>query len=235
MFWNNHHITERQEQVTLWGEGDGLSVLHLSDIHLWYNTGILTALEQLIEKHKPDILLLTGDYYDLPKGAHNFRSFLQRIACKYLVVFIRGNHDRLYGSRVADRLLGIPNCICVEDAVHTYQSRQGRVCHITSWKNRAQLPNNNQEANIVLIHNPERIKEGELANIDLILAGHLHGGQFVFFKTATNAHFPGSMLYKHCTDRKQLGNTTLIISRGLGDTFPFRLNCPREIVRITIN
>jgi predicted MPP superfamily phosphohydrolase len=234
MFWNNRHISERKERVTLWGEGESLYILHLSDIHLWYSTGILTGLAALIEKHQPHIIILTGDYYDLPKGAHNFRAFLKQVARKHMVVFIRGNHDKMYGSKIADLLLGIPNCICVEDAVYTYQSKQGRVYHITSWEARAQLPIRECEANIVLIHNPEKIKEQELANIDLILAGHLHGGQFVFFKTKTNAHFPGSLLYKHCTDRKQIGNTTLIISRGLGDTFPFRLNCPKEIVHITI-
>lgn len=84
------------------------------------------------------------------------------------------------------------------------------------------------------MHNPEKINDKELANIQVILAGHLHGGQFIFFKTKKKENFPGCLLYKHCSDRKQIHNTTIIVSKGLGDTFPFRLNCPKEMVKILI-
>ena len=70
--------------------------------------------------------------------------------------------------------------------------------------------------------------------IDLILAGHLHGGQFILFKTNKNGHFPGSLVYRYCTDRRQLKHTTLIVRKGLGDTFPFRLNCAKEVIRVQI-
>lgn len=227
-------ISERTERVSYFGGQEGLSLLHISDIHLWYSTKVLEELITLITKHAPDIIILTGDYYDLPRGAHNFRKFLLEVSQKHLVVFIRGNHDTIYGDKIAGLVLGIPNCICVEDSVFRYESKRGHFFNITSWKNKCNLPEQPNEVNIVLIHNPEKIKEKELSNIDLMLAGHLHGGQFIFFKLKDNSHFPGSLLYKHCTDRKKIGNTTLIISRGLGDTFPFRLNCPKEIVQVTI-
>lgn len=234
MFWNNMNISQRKEQVTLLGGQENLALLHISDIHLWYSTRILKDLTTLITKQNPDIIILTGDYYDLPKGAHNFRDFLLQVTQTHLVIFIRGNHDILYGAKIANLMMDIPNCICVEDAIFKYQSKAGHAYNITSWKNRHSLPAIQHEINIVLIHNPEKIKENELANINLILAGHLHGGQFIFFKMKDRLHFPGNLLYKHCTDRKQLGNATLIISRGLGDTFPFRWNCPKEVVQITI-
>jgi uncharacterized protein len=233
MFWNNT-ISERKEKVAFFGGQEGLSLLHISDIHLWYSMNILRKLTGLIEKHAPEIIILTGDYYDLPKGAHNFRKFLADVSQKHQVVLIRGNHDTFYGGKIADLVLGIPNCVCVEDSVFRYQSGRGHFFNITSWQNRSSLPQQPNEVNIVLIHNPEKIIESELTNIDLIFAGHLHGGQFIFFKTKDRAHFPGNLLYKHCTDRKQINNTTLIVSRGLGDTFPFRLNCPKEIVQVTI-
>lgn len=47
------------------------------------------------------------------------------------------------------------------------------------------------------------------AGFDLVLAGHLHGGQLVRF---------------------ELGPTTLIVSRGAGDSLPLRWRCPREVV-----
>jgi uncharacterized protein len=234
MFTIDMQIEERNETIRLLDGLEALSILHISDIHLWFSTKILETLTGLISKNDPDIIVLTGDYYDIPRGAYNFRRFLMQISEDYQIVFIRGNHDTLFGSKVSNIILDIPNCICVEDLIFKYRSKRGYLYNITEWTNRNNLPNRKGEVNIVLIHNPEKIRATELSNIDLILAGHLHGGQFIFFKTKKKSHFPGSILYKHCTDRKKIGDTILIISRGLGDTFPLRLNCPKEIVRITI-
>jgi predicted MPP superfamily phosphohydrolase len=227
-------ITERQENVNLFDGNEQLSIIHLSDIHLWYSVTILERLETMLVKYNPALVALTGDYYDLPKGAYNFREFLHRISLKYTVIFIRGNHDIIYGPKIYNLLSGIAGCHCVDDAVFRYQSAKGKNYNITSWKNRGQLQGSKGEKNIILIHNPEGIKEKELDGIHLILAGHLHGGQVIFFKTKKNSNFPGSILYKYCTDRRQISDTTLIVSRGLGDTFPLRINCPKEIVRVTI-
>jgi len=227
-------IIERQENINLFGGLENLSLLHISDIHLWYSVTVLEKLETIITINNPGLIILTGDYYDLPRGAYNFRDFLHRVAQKYTVVFIKGNHDKIYGSKISNLLLDIPNCHSVENSLYKFLSKQGYHYNITSWANRHNLPVNSHEKNIVLIHNPEKIKARELSNIQLILAGHLHGGQFIFFKTTNNSNFPGCILYKYCTDRKQIDNTTLIVSKGLGDSFPFRLNCPKEVVRITI-
>jgi len=227
-------ILVRQENLDLFDGSENLSILHISDIHLWYSTRILDKLKAIIKNNNPDLLILTGDYYDIPRGARNFRLFLVEISKKHPIVFIKGNHDTIYGTKVSNLLLDIPNCTSVENTVYTYQSKRGYTYHITAYENRDSLPNNDQGKNIILIHNPEKIKEEEILGVHLILAGHLHGGQFIFFKTNNNSNFPGSLLYKNCSDRKQIDQTTLIVSKGLGDTFPFRFNCPKEVVKIVI-
>jgi len=174
-------IAERQETVNLFNGLEDLSIMHISDIHLWHSAKILNQLETIIATNDPGLIILTGDYYDLPKGAYNFRKFLFNVSQKHTVVFIKGNHDTIYGTKVSNLLLNIPNCFPVENSIYQYRSKQGHTYNITSWANRNKLPNNNTEKNIVLIHNPENIKTGELSNIQLILAGHLHGGQFIFF------------------------------------------------------
>ena len=228
-------LTERHEKINFFDGAENLSIIHISDTHLWYPTTILKLLEALIIMRNPDLVILTGDYYDLPKGAYNFREFLIKISQTHTVLFIMGNHDTVFGSKISNLLSDIPNCTCVDNSLYTYLSKKGYSYNITSWKNRHQLPHGGDHKNIVLIHNPEKIKIKELSNIRLILAGHLHGGQFIFYVTKAQSNFPGCILYKHCADRKQLLNTTLLVSKGLGDTFPFRLNCPKEVIRITID
>jgi predicted MPP superfamily phosphohydrolase len=227
-------IQLREEYLDFYKGEEAITLLHLSDIHIWCSNKKLERLKALILKANPDLLIFTGDYFDIPRGARLFRDFLCELALKYTIVFIRGNHDFLYGSRIADLLLNIPNCYCVESSVYTFISKKGYVYHITSWDQRHCLQKRKGERNIVLIHNPEKLKKKEMAGIDLVLAGHLHGGQFILFKTPGNAHFPGSMLYKYCTDRTLVHNTIIIISKGLGDTFPLRLNCEKEVVKIQI-
>lgn len=228
-------ITERHETVTLFGGNENLSLFHISDIHLCCSTTILDKLKVFIFNANPDLIIATGDYYDLPKGAKNFRNFLLELYTTYTVVLIKGNHDKMYGSKISNLLLGIENCFLVETSIFRYRSKKGYTYNITSWKHKNNLPQNPDEKNIVLIHNPEKIKKEELTGINLILAGHLHGGQMILCRTKNNSYFPGCMFYNYCTDRKQIGNTTLIISKGLGDMLPFRINCPKEIVRININ
>lgn len=227
-------LSERKEQVTFFEGEEKLSLLHLSDIHLWFSCNVLDDIKSSIEKNDPEIIVLTGDYYDTPTGARNFRKFLKEISQKYFVIFILGNHDRIYGRKISDLLFGIYNCVYVGDSVIRYQSKKGYFYNITSWKNKDLLPEKEDEVNLVLMHNPEKIRRDELSNIDLILAGHLHGGQFIFFRRKNGSNFPGSLLYKNCCDRKMIDNTTLIVSKGIGDTFPIRWNCPKEIVNITI-
>lgn len=227
-------ISLREEVVDFFNGKEDLTMLHISDVHVWFSAGILEKLKALIYKTDPALVVFTGDYFDVPRGAYLFREFLFELSRSYKLVFIRGNHDFVYGARVADLLVGIPNCFCVESSVYSFISLKGYSYAITSWTQRHQLKKQRAGRNIALIHNPEKLQLKDPHSVDLILAGHLHGGQFILFKTANNEHFPGNLLYRHCTDRKQLNNTTLIVSKGLGDTFPFRLNCPREVVKIRI-
>jgi hypothetical protein len=227
-------ILVREETIDLHKGLEALTLLHISDIHIWFSGKILDELKAIIYQSKSDLLIFTGDYYDTPKGASIFREFIIELSLTQTMVLIRGNHDFLFGSRIANSYMDIPNCHCVEESIFSFTSVKGYAYMITSWAQRSQLMQLANGKNIALIHNPEKLNEREMKGIDLVLAGHLHGGQFILYKTALNNHFPGNLLYKYCTDRRQIKNTTLVISRGLGDTFPFRLNCPKEVVRITI-
>ena len=223
----------RRETLNLFAGEENLSILQITDIHLWFSTKVLKQLLLIINQEKPDVIVLTGDYYDLPQGARNFRKFLLEISQTNRVLFITGNHDVLWGKNVSSLLLNIPKVHYVEGFIFTHRTKKGNTFNFTSWENRKLLPMDLSK-NILLIHNPEEILENELQGVHLLFAGHLHGCQFIFFKLKDGSNFPGNLYYKQCADRKKIKNTTLIVSKGLGDTLPLRWNCPKEVVLVTI-
>lgn len=229
---------ERHESLCLHGGRESFSLLHLSDLHLKWSDALLVHLEEVVAAARPDAVVMTGDYFDVPAGARLLRGFLSRVARQAPVVFITGNHDHWYGRRVTAWLHGIDGCHCIDGATHTRQSPRGFTYQFHSWGQALRARRRAGCTHIGLVHNPERIGDAQpLAAIDLVLAGHLHGGQFVFFTARDTRHYPGSWLYRHCADRLQLGKddaTTLIVSRGLGDLLPLRYRCPREVVHVHI-
>lgn len=210
-----------------------LKLMHLSDFHIWFSSTLLEKVTEVIWDRKPDLLILTGDYYDFPTGAKLFSKFLKNISSKYTVLFIKGNHDKLYGNKVSRLIENIPNCYCLDHTTFSFIKGQKQY-NFSSWTTKKSILNLKTGKNIVLIHNPEKIIENELNGIDLILAGHLHGGQFIFFNTKRGDHFPASLYYKYCIDRVKIKDSVLIVSKGLGDTLPFRINCPKEIINVYI-
>jgi predicted MPP superfamily phosphohydrolase len=84
---------------------------------------------------------------------------------------------------------------------------------------------------ILLSHRPSILEVASVAGFDLVLAGHIHGGQII-------VPVPGSVRgvslaaiasrYTHGWYRH--GDCRMYLNRGAGLTFvPFRVNCPPEI------
>ena len=89
---------------------------------------------------------------------------------------------------------------------------------------------------ILLAHEPRYLESYNSAGADLVLVGHNHGGQFVVpgkggFISPDMEIFP-----KFYGGRHSFNDTTMIISRGLGNSvIPVRINNYPEIVKITLH
>jgi predicted MPP superfamily phosphohydrolase len=82
---------------------------------------------------------------------------------------------------------------------------------------------------LLLSHTPLPLEGIGGAGVDLMLAGHTHGGQIWPFGYLVKKRFP---LFEGCYD---LGESTAIVSRGMGTWGPrMRLWKPAEIIRITL-
>lgn len=226
-------IQIRTERIRLRDGNERLKLIHLSDLHFFYRKNVATMIINYITESRPDLIVLTGDYFDSLMGYRIVRNLFRSVAQIAPVVFIAGNHDRLYGRRWIEQLNEVDNCTLLDGITCQFISPNGYCYELHPWELVNQI-RSSSSVNIALIHNPEKIKKKNMQHVHLILGGHLHGGQFVFWKSGAGHLYPGSFVYKYCVDSKQIGDTRLIVSRGLGDTFPIRYNCPKEIVEIYI-
>ena len=226
----------RKEQLSLHLGEEMLRIGHVSDIHTKWSGKKLEYLRRLLDQNKPDLICFTGDYYDTTKGLELFFDFLHGLCDQFTCILISGNHEGWFRLRETyiQELSQIPNAINLNYSDYSFTSKQGFGYRFTS-KSKSVDRNTQQDSKAILLrHNPEHIHKSSVSEFDLILAGHLHGGQFVLRHLSDGRLFPGCLLYKYCVDRTMIDGTTLIVSRGIGDTIPLRFNCPYELVLIDI-
>jgi uncharacterized protein len=87
---------------------------------------------------------------------------------------------------------------------------------------------------LLLAHNPDVWLEPEAQRVDLILAGHTHGGQ-IRLPLVGAAHTQGT----HLTRQRpagwfQRGTARMYVSRGLGESIPLRLGVPPQVALIRL-
>ena len=83
---------------------------------------------------------------------------------------------------------------------------------------------------ILLAHHPHAFDRAADAGIPLTLAGHTHGGQLML----TDHIGPGPLMFKYWSGLYRRGSSALVVSNGVGNWFPLRINAPAEILHITL-
>lgn len=229
----------RRERLCWHGGRENLKIAHLSDLHVKWSRARLDHLDAMLREENPGLVLLTGDYYDTAKGARLVGEFLQEIATRYPLYWISGNHDHWHGPKYLLHLQEARGAQQVDEGVHHFESTAGFLYQILSWHTLSQLPSapplaEENTRRIVLLHNPEDLGRTTSFNGNLLLAGHLHGGQFFLWHTRHGHAFPANLLYRWCRPRVDLEHGTVIVSRGLGDTVPLRFRCAYEVVCVEI-
>jgi hypothetical protein len=84
---------------------------------------------------------------------------------------------------------------------------------------------------VLLCHNPAVLPLAALRGIDLVVAGHTHGGQVDFPRLRSLARSRGMRVPLRLRQGwDQMGSTQIYISRGIGTiVVPLRWRCPAEI------
>jgi uncharacterized protein len=225
----NHHFEVRKEKCTN-SIAESFSVLYLSDFH--FNKYSKVTTKNIIDKINelnPDIILLGGDYVDTKKGMTHFITLLQSIAIRKNVFAVAGNHDYFFGLSEIKDILTINSANWIEKKSFSFQLNNTIV----------QIDGNNPQPkkdaatfSILCLHKPIDISCHK-ENYNLVLGGHLHGGQFVFWKS-NNGLYPGKLFYKWNIIKKKLNNCQYFVSKGLGDTLPIRFNCKKDMIFVSV-
>ena len=226
-------------------ELDGLRIAHLSDFHLGVPSRGRRAVERAVDwaaERRPDLVCLTGDLLSRAKGEELLRSLVARLPGAYVVL---GNHD-LAESRdpfsQAVELEALEGATLLADDSRTVELR-GRRIQIAGVDPRSyargqaraeRLADEDADLRLLLCHFPgiaRRLPEGAF---DLVLSGHLHGGQICL-------PYPGGkvlLAHPRAREREGLyryGDTTLHVSAGLGTTFvPFRYFARPEATELVL-
>ncbi len=240
------------------------TILHLSDTHFIGNAGSKKRFFQELSMLNPDLVCLTGDVIDNDGGIETATRLLSGIRARYGSFFILGNHD-YYDYRLKDVLLynaGITRKSSVRNNTSKFTAELKKIGVTTVINQSVKLEVHGNpvvlggtddpltqrvdfertlhdmkpgSVNILLTHSLDSILKLSHHGIDLILAGHTHGGQLrvpflgpIFCESKLPRRFiDGLHDYK--------GIRTLV-SRGLGAsrlTFP-RFCCRPEAILIEL-
>jgi predicted MPP superfamily phosphohydrolase len=233
-------LETREIQVPLDGlppELDGFTILHLSDLHLGTVSLNARALERALvwaEGEEVDLVVLTGDLLSRTRGASTLRRALGRLRARHGVFAVLGNHDV---PTVRDDL----GARLLEDtsAVLEVGDRRVQVAGASphpEWKSSRieRLADADVDLRVLLFHFPDVTEWLPLKSFDLILGGHLHGGQICL-------PLPGGKLRlehlraPHWEGLHRTPAGMLHVSRGVGASFvPFRLLARPEVTKLSL-
>jgi predicted MPP superfamily phosphohydrolase len=87
---------------------------------------------------------------------------------------------------------------------------------------------------LCLTHTPDNIRWARRNGIDLLLAGHNHGGQ-IRFPILGSVLVPSRYSRRYDCGTFDEPPTVLHVSRGLGGQQPVRYNCPPEVTRLVLH
>jgi predicted MPP superfamily phosphohydrolase len=223
-----HPLLLRREAVLRHAPGK-FRVLWISDLH-WRgmaDAGMLLALRALSCQERPDLIVLGGDFLESRKALPLFARLVRCLVRVAPCVAMPGNHDRGRFHRDLKDAVRNGGGIWLPDEPGVEVTEvSGHRLVVAGVK---QIPAGGKEPLLILAHDPAEVDGVALPPGSIVLAGHLHGGQFVFSATSMRL-LPAAWFYRHAWLRRHLDGVDWIVSRGAGDTLPLRWNCPREVV-----
>lgn len=235
---------------------DGFRIAQISDLHNTVFGEDNQELLNLLTQTQPDIIAITGDLVDFKRtdmdAAFSFVREAMKIAQCY---YVAGNHEpnigieeyRVFESQLRKlgvRVLNDDRYSLIRDAQTltlagigdpVYSDLYGGIANNMFPWDIWELTEPG-DYTVLLCHRPEFLEAYAMAEVELVLTGHAHGGQ-IRFPFTQGLWAPNQGFFPQYTSGMYVENaTTMIVSRGLGNsTFPFRINNRPEIVVVELH
>jgi hypothetical protein len=218
----------RTETLRIFNQSRPFRLFYASDLHLKGENSRLVA-EQIISAARecaPDLILLGGDLVDTNAGLPLLTRTVAQLSGLAATWAVAGNHDAMVGMPLVQS--------AVENGLGNWlENRSVLFGAGGQWPffldGHIAIDVSANHPRILCAHNPGVFPKAAESGYSLVLAGHLHGGQFVL-KEKAGRFFPAAWFYRWNGLRFALGASTMLVSRGASDTLPLRWNCPREIL-----
>jgi predicted MPP superfamily phosphohydrolase len=222
----------------------GFTIAFLSDFHF----GPFFSLERTDETVArtnglaPDLILLGGDYTDAEAGPSvGFFKALGRLHAPSGVFAVLGNDDYKGNERFVIAQLAANGIAVLENKalwLHRAGARikLGGVREMGTWRyDLTPTLWDTVESDFVtlLVHQPDFVEVEKDPRLDLVFAGHTHGGQVNIL--GWSPFVPSSFGNRFRQGVIRVRRTTLVVSRGLGTIIlPIRVGSPPEIMLVTL-
>jgi hypothetical protein len=229
---------------------DGFRILQISDVQGDGRTDA-SKIQTFIEQGRalePDLILNGGDI--VTGGTDYIEStarLLGTLRAPYGHIAAVGDHDIFSNKSMVVSALRRNGIVVADDTsfvlrtdrgeigltllTYTYRQRP-RPGTLDSLLNSHRVP-----FRILLTHQPNREIVGRAAqdSVDLVLAGHTHGGGVAFGFPGIALLAPASFESPYVSGDYQVGRTVVNVTNGLGFTLaPIRFHAPLEMTLITL-
>lgn len=257
-FWENNHIKITEFEYAnskIPVAFDGFTIAQVSDLHnKMFGKNQKIILTKLASA-APDIIVITGDVIDRRKyDLEAARDFVKGAAKIAPVYFVTGNHEAwLEDFGIAKATLVESGAIFMDDTAVTLTNENSTIKilgvsdpdfltsayaqgnDVSKMSKQLDKWSADTDFQILLTHRPELLDLYAENNMDLVFAGHAHGGQIrIPFVGALVAPDQG-WFPKYTSGSYNKGLTTMYVSRGLGNSiFPVRINDSPEIVVVRL-
>jgi predicted MPP superfamily phosphohydrolase len=225
---------------------EGLSIAHLSDLHMLGNlteafyAEVMAATQDLA----PDVICITGDILEHPDCLPWIPRTLGRLTAPEGRYFIIGNHEkRLPAPQPLREAMAAAGYVDLGSRTELVRFRGESV-----WLSGSELPwfgsqppppaddastTDERRLRILLSHSPDQFPFAVQHGYDLMLAGHTHGGQ-ICLPGIGALIAPSWYGWRYAGGTYDLGPTIMHVSRGISGKQSIRLRCPPEIALLVL-
>ncbi len=235
------HVSELEVALeNLPAELEGLSICHLSDLHISHRIErpYYEELVRIANELRPDLVALTGDICDKADRICWITPTLGNLQARIAKFFVLGNHDLRTGDVPGVR------AALVEAGFHDVGGRveqHAGLPLVVAGNELPWFPGSLPRIEslpavplkLLLSHSPDQFRWAQRRQFDLMLAGHTHGGQ-VRFPILGPVVCPSVYGTRYASGFFAAGATMMHVSRGSGSLFPYRLNCRPQVVKLVL-